>query len=142
MVQLTFGRPAHGWLPVDFQAEDYHLQLDVSDVPVNPLDELCSALINVAHGDSAEVNWHLEPAWYQFYFEPKADLITLTILASKRYGLKSEMEFSVTGTFESLVKPIYKALKSFVTTDYGNNWPAVDFVRIKKLTEVIKSRKW
>lgn len=141
MVKLIFGRPEHGWLPVNFQAEGFHLELDVSDVPINPLDELCNALINVAHGESADVNWHLEPAWYHFHFEPNDEAITLIILASERYGLKSVVQFSITGTYESIIKPMYRALKSFVTTDYGTDWPASDLARIKKLTEVVKARK-
>lgn len=141
MINLWFGLPEHGWLPVEFKAGDYELELDVSDVPVNPLDELCSALIIVLQGGAAEMGWHLEPTWYYFRFEPSNEVITLVILKSERYGSKTNERFRVTGTFESLLLPICRALKSFATTDYGIDWPTVDSARIKQLTELIKARK-
>ena len=141
MLIVGFGIPEHGWLPVEIKEQNYSLLLDASDVPVNPLDELCNALISIAHGGNADVNWHLEPAWCHFHFETSNKVVTLTILMSKRYGLKTDAQFSTTGTFDSLIMPFYRTLKSFVTTDYGTDWPAVDSVKIAKLTELIKARK-
>jgi hypothetical protein len=141
MLIVRFGIPEHGWLPVEIEAGNYALLFEASDVPINPLNELCSALISVAYGKSADVNWHLEPTWYHFHFETNDEMITLTIIASERYGLKADAQFSITGTFESLVLPIYRELKSFAVTDYGTDWPSADSARIKKLTELIKARK-
>lgn len=126
---------------MEFKAADYELDLDVSDVPVNPLDELCSALITILQGNAAEMGWYLEPTWYYFRFEISKEAITLVILYGEYYSSKTDEKLRVMGTFESLLLPIYRALKSFATTDYGFDGPTISPVRIKQLTKLVKARK-
>jgi len=141
MVTIRFGVPVHGWLPVEIDFGDFTLQLDASDVPVNPLDELCSALILVLQGASTEVGWHLEPAWCFLRFETTNNSVTLVVFESAAFKGKADEKLRVTSSVEELVLPWYRALKSFCTADYGADWPATDVSGIEKLTQLVKARK-
>lgn len=135
MLIIRFGLPEHGWLPVEMLVDGYVLQFDASDVPVNPLDELCSALILLVQGESVAVDWHLEPARNQFRFESKAQEIVLHIYEQEMAAYK------FIGTFETVVLPFYRALKKTATSQHGANWPVTDSAKIEKLTKLIKARK-
>jgi hypothetical protein len=118
MVQFKFGLLEHGWLPVFFKTEDFTLELDASDVPVNPLDELCNALIAVMQGGTAEAGWHLEPVWYWFRFETFKETVSLSI-SENIWGHEKLEKFRITDTLETIVWPFYKALKGISSLDYG-----------------------
>ena len=111
MIQISLGIPEHGWLPLEFSADDFVLYLDVSDVPVNPLAELCSALIIAFQGGTSEVGWHLEPAWCFFRFEHTGQKIILRILNSDGFGKQTSEIFQTTGTVDTVLMPFYRALK-------------------------------
>ena len=44
-IEIDFGVPEHGWLLINFRFGDFSLELDVSDVPADPMEQLCDALI-------------------------------------------------------------------------------------------------
>jgi hypothetical protein len=79
MVRVLFGQPEHGWLPLTLYLDAFELVLDVSDVPLNALEELCSSLRSVLTGGAASVWWHLEPTWYQFHFRPTSSEVVFSI---------------------------------------------------------------
>ena len=72
-LNIIFGEPMHGWLPVVFTAGDFKLDMDASDVPVDPLAQLVDALMKAIKGLKSEVLWHLEPNGFYFTFEPQKD---------------------------------------------------------------------
>jgi hypothetical protein len=61
-LSIIFGTPEHGWLSVDIISGDFKFNIDASDVPVNPLELLCDALLNLKTDNKAEAWWNLEPA--------------------------------------------------------------------------------
>jgi len=139
-ITVRFGVPEHGWLPVSINAGGFELQLDVSDVPVNPLEELCSALILVLQGMDAEVGWHLEPAWYYFRFSISDELITLIISEQSYWGTTKTEIIRLTGTMACVVLPFYRALKSLVVSS-EEAWPAIEQAKLDKLTMLAKNER-
>jgi len=143
MIQLAFGPPEYGWLPVHFQAQGFHLELDVSDGPVNPLENLCSALISVLQGKPGEMGWNLEPVWYWFRFEPEIDeQITLRICRAEKFSAEADEILQITGAFSTMLLPFYKVLEQNALVADEDNWPIIDSDRMDKLTELISARKW
>jgi len=65
-IKIDFGEPEHGWLLMNFRYKDYALVLDISNVPVDPMFQLCDALIEINKGstDTHRIIWHLEPYCY------------------------------------------------------------------------------
>ncbi|WP_345236836.1 hypothetical protein [Hymenobacter saemangeumensis] len=122
-------------------ADGLILELDVSDVPVNPLEELCSTLILALQGISARMGWHLEPAWCWLCFEWSGSTVTLIVLISDSFNSKAEERLRITGSVQELVLPWYRALKRFSSRSYGADWPAIDASKIKKLTQVVQAWK-
>ena len=141
MVNIRFGIPEHGWLPVVIDSGDFILELDVSDVPVNPLDGLCGALTRVLQGESAGMGWHLEPAWCWLRFQCHGRTIALTIFESATSNIKAEKKLRLISSVEELVLPWYQALLHFVAKDYGDDWPAIDAGRMEKLNKAILAWK-
>jgi hypothetical protein len=141
MIRVQFGSPSNGWLSVKLNTPDFELQFDASDVPANPLEELCSALTQVLQGAEAEVHWHLEPAWYYFCFKPNGEVITLVISEKLDAGHAASDRYRVIGGIELLLMPFYRALKRMPMTERNADWPALPSGRIEKLTGLIKAWK-
>jgi hypothetical protein len=142
MVHLVFGQPEHGWLPLTLRVDEFELALDVSDVPINPLDELCNSLCLVLKGGEASVWWHLEPAWYQFHLEPKLSEVVLSIYQGSRYQRPDLKTFQYTGDFNSIILPLYRDLKQFVSLPTPeSDWPSIDEGKLRELTALVRARK-
>jgi hypothetical protein len=70
-LKCKFGEPHYGWLPVKLTAGDYTLEMDVSDVPVDPIYILILSLHRALNGLESEIWWHLEPVSYYFILSQK-----------------------------------------------------------------------
>ena len=139
---LEFGVPEHGWLPVKIAFNDFRLEFDASDVPANPIDYLISSLRSVIKGIRAEVWWHLEPEGYYFDFEKFNDEYTLNISFAKSGNFDSEMISKLHGSYESLILPVYRAIKKFTNQQHDSqNWPPTDKTELEKLSELVKRSK-
>lgn len=112
-VTVEFGEPEHGWLPVAFRIDDFRLELESSDVPINPLEALLEALTVVPAGGSASVLWYLEPAECWFNFENQSGIIILTITEKANHSQVPTQLFRFAGSVKELLIPFYKALKQF-----------------------------
>jgi hypothetical protein len=124
------------------QIDEFELALDVSDVPINPLDELCNSLCLVLKGSEASVWWHLEPAWYQFYLEPRLNEVVLSIYQAARYQRPDLKVFQYTGDFNSVILPLYQALKQFVSLPTPeSDWPSIDAEKLRELSALVHARK-
>ncbi|RPD44381.1 hypothetical protein DNI29_22010 [Hymenobacter sediminis] len=142
MVRVLFGQPEHGWLPLTLSVDTFTLALDVSDVPTNPVEELCDCLTLVLQGMEASVWWHLEPTWYRFHFEPTPREVLFSIgkSASARGAATNVLQH--TGNVESIVLPFYRAFKQFTSRAIAEeHWPTVDQEKVNRLTDVVRARK-
>ena len=49
-LKISFGQAHHGWLPTTLTYGDFKLEVDISDVPIDPMEQLCTALIQLLKG--------------------------------------------------------------------------------------------
>jgi hypothetical protein len=137
---IKFGKPNHGWLPINFQAGGFILKLDASDVPVNPLELLCEALIVVPSGGDAEVLWFLEPTACWFHFQHDSEAITLTITESPNWQHGGVCILRLTGSVKEILLPFYKGLKEFSAQGYRRpHWPALPQKRIAQIGKILQA---
>jgi len=54
-LKCKLGIPQHGWLHVLVTIDKFRLEMDVSDVPVNPIDILMSSLSRALHKFESEL---------------------------------------------------------------------------------------
>ncbi|MCM8529158.1 MAG: hypothetical protein NE327_21730 [Lentisphaeraceae bacterium] len=138
-LKCKFGVPHHGWLTVEVTKGDFHLEMDSSDVPVDPVQHLVLALYKILKGIDSEVWWNLEPAGYYWYF---------TKLEDNRYQIKITFQECsdspekqtelLTGTKQEIIMPLWGALKEFYSHSYEEpHWPVSDDRELKKLSEII-----
>ena len=78
-ILISFGKPHGGWLPVNFNYNDFHLNFDASDAVNYPLEELYSIITELQDNLSRQIIWWLEPQAYFFEFEKNGDKINLHI---------------------------------------------------------------
>jgi len=141
-LKCKFGKPHHGWLPVKLTAGDYNLEMDVSDVPVDPIYILISSLHRALNGLESEVWWHLEPASYYFYFEPEENGEVKFLIAFAEENVTRnhrEIVFETAGSQAEIIFPFWRAIKEFASHSYeGPDWPPVDHAELEKLTALVK----
>jgi hypothetical protein len=137
-LKIVFGQPEHGWLPVDLRHGDFQLQFMASDVPVNPIGLLISAIRQITKGMETEVWWHLEPEGYYFNFDRAGDEYKLRISFATRDTADKELIYETQGQYEEIVMPFYRSIKSFFTQPiYEPHWPKTDGKEIESLTEIV-----
>ena len=137
---VHFGQPAHGWLPVTFQASAFLLEFHASAVPANPLESLCEALAVVPSGGSAKVMWYLEPAVYWFAFENISGEIILEITAAPKYNQPGICLLRLTGNARIILRPFYSALTAFTAHNYeAAQWPAIAKSRLKQIGQLLRN---
>ena len=146
MTKITckFGKPSNGWLPLYFFVDGYELDVEVSDVPVNPVDMLLDGLGRVLNNLDAEVPWHLEPVSYYFQFKPldskrvhfaitRSD--SATKIESKRQ-IEKEVEI---GKME-LVLPLWRAVSEYASHNFSDpDFDPINLTQLQKLKQNIKA---
>ena len=141
-IDLQFGTPHHGWLPVSCIIDQFKLEFEASDIPVDPIYLLCEALIRVLKGLDAEVWWYLEPGGYYFIFAAKDEDIILEIRKSVDDAQKGLLEKTFIGNFESIILPLYRCLQKFTEKEYPEgDWPSLDLEKMVELTELVNRRR-
>jgi hypothetical protein len=60
-ITVTYEPPEHGWVKLRLAIVDQEVDIDASDVPNNPVQELVIAMRKISEGLDASVWWHLEP---------------------------------------------------------------------------------
>src|SRR5688500_20375043 len=78
-ISIKLGTPEHGWLPVNFNYQDFHIDFAASDVLNDPIEELYNAITKLQDNYSRQIIWWLEPGAYYFDLEKKGQEITLKI---------------------------------------------------------------
>jgi hypothetical protein len=144
-VKCKFGVPNHGWLQFVFSVDAFELDIDISDVPMNPIDALVSALLCALDGLDAEVWLHLEPGGYHLRFVPlPAEQLRLRIEFSDRdtrAQIHRSIVFDKVGEKREIILPIWRALKEFDSHSYREPaWPKCDAVRLEQLEKRIKGK--
>jgi hypothetical protein len=138
-LKIEFGQPEHGWLPVNLRHGDFELQFMASDVPINPIDLLTSAIREITKGITTEVWWHLEPEGYYFDFEKDGDEYKLKISFTRGSKADKELIYETQGKYEDIVMPFYRSVKNFFTREMDEpHWPRTDEGEIEKLENIVK----
>ena len=123
---IEFGIPIHGWLPVNFNLNEFHLNFEASDVLNNPIEELYNAITKLQDKESRQITWWLEPAAYIFEIEKKGKNLTFEITQTENLHKQSAPKKSllkITAEEEQIIIPFRKALKLFCSQTYeNNNW--------------------
>lgn len=139
-IHLEFGAPEHGWLPTRFSYNDFNLELDISDVPVDPMVLLCDALIEITKGiqEPGPILWHLEPYCYYLQLNKTDTGYKASVLESDQFDGPARLAKEITGTFVEIILPLYRSLRAFWSKSYKPpHWEELDPNRIKILTELI-----
>ena len=141
-IKLRLGKPQNGWLPVQFKADNFEVSFEASDVPVDPIDQLCDALALALKGIDSEVWWHLEPAGYYFSFSSHDKILDLKIYSDVGQGSKRKLEYEINGNFEAILLPIYRGLKEFTSINNSEpHWPSISIEKSERLTKLIQHIK-
>ena len=143
-IVVEFGIPEHGWLITNLSYKDFELELDVSDVPIDPMVQLCDALIEINKGirEPSRVIWHLEPYCYYLQLKELENGYKALILESDEFDSPTKITAELSGSFEELILPFYRALKKFWSKSFKPpHWDEIDPKRIEELTELIKEKK-
>ncbi|MBG8552913.1 hypothetical protein [Hymenobacter guriensis] len=146
---VEFGEPSYYWLPVRIVVNDSELLFKSSAVLLEPVTELAKALKEVVMGpDEVKVTmyWWLEPEYYDFCFCRKDTQYKLTIWYIDDdyagYRERRTMHSEITGSVNDIILPFYRAIKKFASYAYAEtHWPALDSIKITRLTQIIKGRK-
>ena len=143
-LEIEFGIPQHGWLPTELKFDDYSLQIEISDVPQNPMKQLCNSIIQLVKGINSPdpIPWHLEPYCYYVQFNRCQDNYKVSILESDNFDSPTNIVKEINGNFEKIIKPFYRALKKFNSKSYKPpHWDELDTDRINELTKLIKEKE-
>ncbi|WJJ96577.1 hypothetical protein [Algibacter luteus] len=141
-IELKFGNPKNGWLPIGLKSQDFELEFNASNIPENPVDKLCESLILVMNGMEKEICWNLEPECY--FFKLKSSRKGIDFIISKSGGIieNRNLIYELNGNFESVILPIYRSLKKFSTLEFDKtDWEEIDQIKLNKLTKLITERK-
>lgn len=143
-LHIDFGIPKHGWLPTILQYQDYKLELAISDVPQDPMVQLCDALIQINKGIIApsQIKWHLQPYCYYLQLIVIDGQYKVIILESDEFDSPSRATKEILGSFESIILPLYRGLKKFWSQSCKKpHWDELNAKRIDELTNLIKKKK-
>jgi hypothetical protein len=142
LLNLTFGTPIYGWLPVRFEAGSNVVEFPASDVPNNPIQNLIEALENALQGAEASVWWNQEPDGYYFKFLPNKEEIEFQVLfaVDSKENAQSEVA-AVKGDKAQVLLPIWRALRKFESChSVEPHWPHVDYSRLALIKERLKGK--
>ncbi|MGV3632246.1 MAG: hypothetical protein ACO1O6_13640 [Bacteroidota bacterium] len=127
LFSIVLGTPEHGWLPVDFHYNDFHLDFTASDVLNDPTEELYNAVTKLQDNEIKRTTWWLEPAAYFFDFEKKGEVITLTIIETADLHdetAENKQLITITGDEKAIIEPFRIVLRQFSSQTYEeNHWP-------------------
>lgn len=143
-LHIEFGIPKHGWLPTILQYEDYKLELEISNVPLDPMVQLCDALIEMIRGvkEPCRIRWHLEPYCYYLQLVVVDGVYKAIILESEEFDGPSTVTKEIVGSFESIILPLYRGLKKFWLQSFKKpNWGELSSERMDELSKLIQEKR-
>lgn len=139
-IKLSHTAPVHGWLTLTVEINGRIEEIDASDVPNNPIEELLSALAQAASGCPSDVWWHLEPDGYFMYFTPCGDEVQFKLeFAVNSDASRGKVVLEAQGTPEQILLPFWRFIREFQTHCYNEpHWPVSDYRGIEALKAKIK----
>ena len=143
-ISLEFGIPNHGWLPILFKFADFKLEIEISDIPLNPMTRLCDSLIQLLKGINQPeiIPWHLEPHCYYLQLKKTDTNYKVIILESKNLNSPTKSVFETNGNFKTIILPIYRSLKKFYSKAYQPpDWERIETRKIEELKRLIEKGK-
>jgi hypothetical protein len=139
VLNIVFEAPEHGWMPVKIIYQDIEEYFDVSDVPIDPIDQLMQVLDSAITGGGGEVWWHLEPAGYylNLHAEHRKFRVKLEYSVNSMKPTR-ETVFEYTGNFQETIIPIWRSLRklqSYKWTEFTVPDKAMDSItkQVKKI---------
>lgn len=124
LISIVLGTTEHGWLPVDFNYKDFHLDFEASDVLNDPIEELYTAVTKLQDNEVKRTTWWLEPMSYFFDFERKGQSIVLTIIETDDLLDESTDKtqlIKITADDKEILEPFRAVLKQFSLQTYEEN---------------------
>ncbi|NVO30710.1 hypothetical protein [Hymenobacter lapidiphilus] len=141
-IRVSFEQPSHGWLPVKFSSNDFRLDIDASDVPINPVYLLYRAILDVVDGIEARVWWHLEPTGYYFDFSQPQSRLYCLVIKYQPNGRAQEFLYETTGTATEIILPFCRAIKKLASYEHEeHDWPKLEEKQLASLDSIIKFLK-
>lgn len=141
-LKISFEPPHHGWLPLKIEVANVVEELATSDVPNNPIEDLCDALFKVNRGEAASVWLHSEPDGYFLGLEPIGELLSVRLTFAPDSKRKRELEIlSVQGKCVDLMMVFWRFLRKFEAAKFTEpHWPPADLKGLAGLGLSIKQR--
>lgn len=121
--------PSHGWLPLRLAVGNRTIEIDASDVPNNPIQDLIEALGRAASGSEACVWWHLEPDGYFMHFKPIGSTVMLDLeFAPDSARSQASSVLSLLGDPAEVLLPFWRFIRAFQSHAYKTpHWPEVNY---------------
>jgi hypothetical protein len=140
-IKIRHQSPTHGWLLLRLSVEDHSVQIDASDVPNNPIQDLIEAVEQAATGTESIVWWHLEPHGYFMHFTPVGHEIEFRLeYAPRSDKSRSQAVLSVQSGRTEILLPFWRFLRDFQSRAYSEpHWPEVNFERLTAIKAAIAS---
>jgi len=127
-VELSYEPPAHGWIKLRLTIFDREIEIDASDVPNNPVQQLVVAVRALSEGRDASVWWHLEPEWYVMRFRHTLGGIRLDIERCQSPDDEASKQSIVAYSGVDVMEPFLGFLRDFRLRDFSEyDWPKVDW---------------
>ncbi|UWR11997.1 hypothetical protein [Sulfitobacter mediterraneus] len=124
--------------------DDYRLEIEVSDVPQNPVDNLVTGLGRAMDGLESETWLNLEPASYYLIFTPGSgqDICFNIEFADQdtQQRKRRTTVLELRGNREEIILPFWRAVKEFESHSHSERaWPKTDGAALAMLEKTIKS---
>ena len=116
MLKASFDDPQHGWVCLKIDCGDESASIIASYTPSDSFLNLAKALSHLLHYEGeATVVWHEEPAETELRFFRTKDLVRLEVWSFFDYRRgcgRGEKGFEVSGSYEKICLPFWRALRS------------------------------
>lgn len=133
-ITVTYEPPKHGWVRLRLTIADQEIEIDASDVPNNPIQELAIAVREMSEGRDASVWWHLEPEWYVMSFEHASGDMRLEIERRRSPDDKTSKQSRATCSGPDLIRPFLSFLQDFRSREFAEtDWPEIDWRPLDQL---------
>ncbi len=128
-IDIDAAPPHNGWLLVTLTVNGHAIEIDASDVPNNPVEQLARALALCTQGEPAQVWWNMEPDGYFTCFTPHGDDVELRIdFAFASDKKRAQNVVTVSGKRAEVLMPFWKFTKQFQSRGFAEpHWPATDY---------------
>jgi hypothetical protein len=140
-IEIRYEPPHNGWLTLRITIDGQTVEIDASDVPNNPIQDLLDAIRHASQGEDACVWLHLEPNWFVFDFACTAKTIVFQLASVDETvnGTYRREIVSIEAAAQDILMPFWRFLRKFQSEDHREpHWPDVDYRDIETVGRSIK----